>query len=87
MSPNYLSLQDEDAVMLIQLVFMLKGLQERDVKMGIPAAPNNQPISVVANLMELMLSFDVRYVNWILNHQDSPPRKHTLVQNSQDSPP
>nr|KAJ0200142.1 hypothetical protein LSAT_V11C600323580 [Lactuca sativa] len=26
MSPNYLSLQDEDVVMLIQLVFMLKGL-------------------------------------------------------------
>ncbi|CAI9277948.1 unnamed protein product [Lactuca saligna] len=38
MSPNYLVLQDEDDVMLIQLVFMLKGLHERDVKTGIPAA-------------------------------------------------
>ncbi|CAI9279206.1 unnamed protein product [Lactuca saligna] len=36
--PNYLSLQDEDVVMLIQLVFMLKGLHGRDVKMGIPTA-------------------------------------------------
>ncbi|CAH1442855.1 unnamed protein product [Lactuca virosa] len=38
MSPNYLALQDEDDVMLIQLVFMLKGLHGRDVKTGIPAA-------------------------------------------------
>nr|KAJ0218081.1 hypothetical protein LSAT_V11C300150970 [Lactuca sativa] len=38
MSPNYLALQDEDVVMLIQLVFMLKGLHGRDVKTGIPAA-------------------------------------------------
>nr|KAJ0216287.1 hypothetical protein LSAT_V11C300133690 [Lactuca sativa] len=38
MSPNYSTLQDEDAVMLIQLVFMLKGLHGRDVKTGIHAA-------------------------------------------------
>ncbi|CAI9279186.1 unnamed protein product [Lactuca saligna] len=38
MSPNYLALQDEDDVMLIQLVFMLKGLHRRDVKTDIPAA-------------------------------------------------
>ncbi|CAI9262401.1 unnamed protein product [Lactuca saligna] len=38
MSPNYLALQDEDDVMHIQLVFMLKGLHGRDVKTGIPAA-------------------------------------------------
>nr|KAJ0201779.1 hypothetical protein LSAT_V11C600302590 [Lactuca sativa] len=38
MSLNYLSLQDEDVVMLIQLVFMLKGLHGRDVKTGIPEA-------------------------------------------------
>nr|KAJ0212802.1 hypothetical protein LSAT_V11C400222780 [Lactuca sativa] len=38
MSPNYSALQDEDVVMLIQLVFMLKGLHGRDVKTGIPAA-------------------------------------------------
>ncbi|CAI9287217.1 unnamed protein product [Lactuca saligna] len=36
MSPNYLALQDEDVVMLIQLVFILKGLHGRDVKTGIP---------------------------------------------------
>nr|KAJ0192302.1 hypothetical protein LSAT_V11C800449240 [Lactuca sativa] len=36
MSPNYSALQDEDVVMLIQLVFMLKGLHRRDVKTGIP---------------------------------------------------
>ena len=29
MSPNYSALQDEDVVMLIQLVFMLKGLHRR----------------------------------------------------------
>nr|KAJ0217307.1 hypothetical protein LSAT_V11C300133390 [Lactuca sativa] len=38
MFPNYLALQDEDYVMLIQLVFMLKGLHGQDVKTGIPAA-------------------------------------------------
>nr|KAJ0219050.1 hypothetical protein LSAT_V11C300140880 [Lactuca sativa] len=38
MSPNYLALQDEDDVMLIQLVFVLKGLHGRDVKTGIPSA-------------------------------------------------
>ncbi|CAI9270054.1 unnamed protein product [Lactuca saligna] len=38
MSPNYSALQDEDAVMLIQHVFMLKGLHGQDVKTGIPAA-------------------------------------------------
>nr|KAJ0207816.1 hypothetical protein LSAT_V11C500268800 [Lactuca sativa] len=37
MSLNYLELQDEDVVMLIQLVFMLKGLHGRDVKTGILA--------------------------------------------------
>ncbi|CAI9270032.1 unnamed protein product [Lactuca saligna] len=37
-SLNYLALQDEDVVMLIQLVFMLKGLHGQDVKTGIPAA-------------------------------------------------
>nr|KAJ0200332.1 hypothetical protein LSAT_V11C600314960 [Lactuca sativa] len=36
MSPNYLSLQDEDALMLIYLVFMLKSLQGLDVKTDIP---------------------------------------------------
>ncbi|CAI9278746.1 unnamed protein product [Lactuca saligna] len=40
MSPNYLALHDEDALMLIQLVFMLKGLHGWDVKTGIPAAIN-----------------------------------------------
>ncbi|CAI9302207.1 unnamed protein product [Lactuca saligna] len=38
MSPNYSTLQGEDAVMLIQLVLMLKGLHGWDVKKGIPAA-------------------------------------------------
>ncbi|CAI9298275.1 unnamed protein product [Lactuca saligna] len=38
MSSNCLALQDEDAMMLIQLVFMLKGLHGRDIKTGIPAA-------------------------------------------------
>nr|KAJ0194944.1 hypothetical protein LSAT_V11C700379510 [Lactuca sativa] len=33
-----LSFKDEDTVMLIQLVFMLKGLHGRDVKTGIPVA-------------------------------------------------
>nr|KAJ0216813.1 hypothetical protein LSAT_V11C300108090 [Lactuca sativa] len=41
MSPNYLALQDDDVVMLIHLVFMLKGLHGRDVKMGIPIAVYN----------------------------------------------
>ncbi|CAI9303009.1 unnamed protein product [Lactuca saligna] len=38
MSQKYFSLHDEDVVMFIQLVFMLKGLHGRDIKMGIPAA-------------------------------------------------
>ncbi|CAI9292867.1 unnamed protein product [Lactuca saligna] len=38
MSPNFFALQDEDVVMLIQLVFMLKGLHRRDVKTGIHVA-------------------------------------------------
>nr|KAJ0185800.1 hypothetical protein LSAT_V11C900496810 [Lactuca sativa] len=38
MSPKYLEVEDEDAVMLIQLVFVLKGLHGRDVKTCIPAA-------------------------------------------------
>nr|KAJ0198318.1 hypothetical protein LSAT_V11C700362500 [Lactuca sativa] len=38
MSPNCLSLQDEDDVILIHLVFMLKGLHGLDVKTGILAA-------------------------------------------------
>ncbi|KAL7609966.1 hypothetical protein Lser_V15G10053 [Lactuca serriola] len=38
MSPNYFPLKDEDVVMLIQLVFMLKGLHGQDVKMSIPTA-------------------------------------------------
>nr|KAJ0190223.1 hypothetical protein LSAT_V11C800408680 [Lactuca sativa] len=37
MSPNDLAIQDEDVVMLIQLVFMLKGLHGWDVKTCIPA--------------------------------------------------
>nr|KAJ0201213.1 hypothetical protein LSAT_V11C600326390 [Lactuca sativa] len=137
MSPKYLEVEDEDVVMLIQLVFVLKGLHGRDVKTCIPAAiynladnsddwntfawgtylwrytsrmmrgmfkkivefrqfkeanpeskkihkytvpgfmlpfkPNNQPIQVVANETELMLPFYVRYVNWTLNHEESPP--------------
>nr|KAJ0215866.1 hypothetical protein LSAT_V11C300106230 [Lactuca sativa] len=144
MSPNYLPLQDEDVVMLIQLVFMLKGLHGQDVKMSIPTAvykladniddwngfawasylpffpliwiletfleatqyyirtptklprmrswrsktslswvqcrriinvsvPNNHPIADMANETELMLPFYNRYVNWTLNHEESPP--------------
>ncbi|CAH1436605.1 unnamed protein product [Lactuca virosa] len=46
--------------------------------------PNNQPISVVANPTELMLSFYIRYINWTLNHEESPPRQHYPVP---DSPP
>nr|KAJ0190074.1 hypothetical protein LSAT_V11C800453180 [Lactuca sativa] len=38
MSSNSSALKDEDVVMLIQLVFMLKGLHGRDVKTGNPAA-------------------------------------------------
>nr|KAJ0217152.1 hypothetical protein LSAT_V11C300145120 [Lactuca sativa] len=172
MSPKYLEVEDEDVVMLIQLVFVLKGLHGRDVKTCIPAAiynladnrddwnkqlkeanpeskkihkytvpgfmlpfkiwiletfpeatnfnvciptelprmrfwrskaplswdnycriinmfvPNNQPIQVVANETELMLPFYVRYVNWTLNHeespplQQSPPPQHSPVRNS-----
>ncbi|CAH1413528.1 unnamed protein product [Lactuca virosa] len=43
---------------------------------GYDSRPNNHPIVVVANAMELMLSFYIRYVNWTLNHEESPPRKH-----------
>ncbi|CAI9294167.1 unnamed protein product [Lactuca saligna] len=192
MSPKYLEVKDEDVVMLIQLVFVLKGLHERDVKTCIPATiynladnrddwnrfawgmylwrytsrmmrgmfkkivefrqfkeanpeskkihkytvpgfmlpfkiwiletfpeatkfyvristelprmrcwrsksvlswenccriinvsvPNNQPIQVVANETELMLPFYVRYVNWTLNHEESPPPQHSPVRNS-----
>ncbi|CAI9301271.1 unnamed protein product [Lactuca saligna] len=118
MSPKYLEVEDEDVVMLIQLVFVLKGLHGRDVKMCIPAAiynlannrddwnrfawgtylwrytsrmmrPNNQPIQVVANKTELMLPFYVRYVNWTLNHEESPPPQQSPPQHSQvrNSPP
>ncbi|CAI9268580.1 unnamed protein product [Lactuca saligna] len=151
MSPNYLAVQDEDVVMLIQLVFMLKGLYGRDVKTGILVVvykladniddrnrfawgtyfwtytsrmmhgifkkieefkllkqtnpeskrvhkytvpgfmllfkPNNQPIYVVASPIELMLSFYVFYVNWTVNHEESPQRQHNPVRNSPDSPP
>ena len=41
MSPKYLEVEDEDDVMLIQLVFVLKGLHGRDVKTCIPAALYN----------------------------------------------
>nr|KAJ0190431.1 hypothetical protein LSAT_V11C800420310 [Lactuca sativa] len=34
---------------------------------------NNQPISVVANPTELMMLFYLRYVNWTLTHEESPP--------------
>nr|KAJ0220665.1 hypothetical protein LSAT_V11C200070420 [Lactuca sativa] len=44
--------------------------------------PNNQPINVVPNPEELMLSFYVRYVNWTLNPIESPPRQHSPVRNS-----
>nr|KAJ0190688.1 hypothetical protein LSAT_V11C800453850 [Lactuca sativa] len=48
----------------------------------LPFKPNNQPINVVANPEELMLSFYVRYVNWTLNPVESPPRQHSPVPNS-----
>ncbi|CAI9304466.1 unnamed protein product [Lactuca saligna] len=163
MSPNYLVVQDEYAVMLIQLVFMLKELHGRNVKNCIPAAvykiadnrddwnkfawefrllkqanpetkkvhkytvpgftlpfkiwiletfpdatnfyictpielprmrswrsktslswdnchriinvsvPNKESIRVVIDAAELMLPFYVRYVNWTLNDEESPP--------------
>nr|KAJ0216492.1 hypothetical protein LSAT_V11C300128300 [Lactuca sativa] len=38
MSPQHLRFQDADAVLLIQLVFMLKSLHGWDVKTGIPTA-------------------------------------------------
>ncbi|CAH1445602.1 unnamed protein product [Lactuca virosa] len=44
--------------------------------------PNNVPIPVVANGTELMLPFYVRYVNWTLNHEESPPPQHSPVRNS-----
>ncbi|CAI9279643.1 unnamed protein product [Lactuca saligna] len=44
--------------------------------------PNNQPIQVVANETELMLPFYVRYVNWTLNHEESPPLQHSSIRNS-----
>nr|KAJ0228345.1 hypothetical protein LSAT_V11C100048730 [Lactuca sativa] len=136
MSLNYLSLQDQDDVMFIQLVFMLKGLHGRDVKTGIPAAVykfadniddwnrfawgtyfltytlglmrgmfekiknfrifkhtnpeskkvhkfivagfmlpfklKNHPIVVMENATELMFLFYIRYINWTLNHEESP---------------
>ncbi|CAI9285804.1 unnamed protein product [Lactuca saligna] len=48
--------------------------------------PNNQAIFVVVSPTELMLSFYVYYVNWTLNHEESPPRQHTPFQNSPESP-
>ncbi|CAH1421512.1 unnamed protein product [Lactuca virosa] len=39
--------------------------------------PNNHPIVVVANETELMVPFYIRYVNWTLNHEESPPRQHS----------
>ncbi|CAH1448597.1 unnamed protein product [Lactuca virosa] len=44
--------------------------------------PNNEPIRVMADATELMLPFYVRYVNWTLNHEESPPRQHSPVRNS-----
>ncbi|CAH1423021.1 unnamed protein product [Lactuca virosa] len=38
------------------------------------SVPNNHPVVVVANEMELMEPFYIRYVNWTLNHEESPPR-------------
>nr|KAJ0186329.1 hypothetical protein LSAT_V11C900496820 [Lactuca sativa] len=55
---------------------------------SIPFLPNNQPIQVVANETEPMLPFYVRYMNWTLNHkespppQQSPPPQHSPVRNS-----
>nr|KAJ0209221.1 hypothetical protein LSAT_V11C400196230 [Lactuca sativa] len=56
----------------------------------LPFKPNNQPIQVVANETELMLPFYVRYVNWTLNHEESPPSQQSpLPQHSpaRNSPP
>ncbi|CAI9282959.1 unnamed protein product [Lactuca saligna] len=39
MSPNYWALQDEDAVMLVQLVFMLKGSRMGSGKPGTRGIP------------------------------------------------
>ncbi|CAI9290806.1 unnamed protein product [Lactuca saligna] len=41
MSPKYSEVEDEDVVLLIQLVFVLKGLHEQDVKTCIPVAIYN----------------------------------------------
>ncbi|CAH1440110.1 unnamed protein product [Lactuca virosa] len=41
------------------------------------SVPNNHPIVVVENTTELMLSFYIRYINWTLNHEESPPRQHS----------
>nr|KAJ0211259.1 hypothetical protein LSAT_V11C400224230 [Lactuca sativa] len=60
MSPNYLSLQNEDVVMLIQLVFMLKGLNGQDVKTCIPTAVYvTSPISRSEKTGLFMLYFKI----------------------------
>ncbi|CAI9277210.1 unnamed protein product [Lactuca saligna] len=37
--------------------------------------PNNQPVVVVANEMEIMWPFYIHYVNWTLNQVESSPRQ------------
>nr|KAJ0195213.1 hypothetical protein LSAT_V11C700372140 [Lactuca sativa] len=39
--------------------------------------PNNQYVAVVANEMDIMESFYIRYVNWTLNREESPPRQQS----------
>nr|KAJ0199493.1 hypothetical protein LSAT_V11C600329750 [Lactuca sativa] len=39
--------------------------------------PNNHHIVVVPNETELMELFFTRYVNWTLNHEESPPRQQS----------
>nr|KAJ0200131.1 hypothetical protein LSAT_V11C600330510 [Lactuca sativa] len=58
MSPNYLQLQDEDAIMLIQLVFMLKGLHGQDVKICIFVQTNPKLMKIYKyTVLGFMLPF------------------------------
>ena len=41
--------------------------------------PNNHLVVVMENGTELKELFYIRYVNWTLNHEESPPRKQNQL--------
>nr|KAJ0191876.1 hypothetical protein LSAT_V11C800395570 [Lactuca sativa] len=87
MSPNYLQIQDEDAVcmryIILDLYFGVDALNVNPESTKIhkytvpgfmlPFEPNNQHVVVMTTEMKIMEPFYISYVNWTLNHVESPP--------------